>query len=564
MDPSIGDTSPPISKLTDDILHVIFSINADMADDSLWSRNDNKSYRALKVTRHTSQVSRYWRTFLLESPTIWAAVIDLELFRSSLENWREEVFRRCGRALLSVKGWVSWNALTDKDALINFFDTCWDRMKHFHVEVAYAALVGDETWLRILSRPATFLRSFKFQLQYYDSNEVHQLFPSSHNPEATPFSNVAPALRQFYQDPTTSISVLLRAPWLARLRVLELNFTSPQRPYATTIQVLDMLENLHLLEALSISARYLSQSSSTDSRPRQIKLPRLHHLGVAGRGLDNCIYFLDHITPQRKCTLSLHSETNPSLGPADEIGYGEKVDSLAKHFSVYAKALDWHNAQALTLSLSNQSVYATIHGKSCNVNSRFLDPPDNFHMKFRVEQILDSKSRDFLPFLRSIPSSILGILKVLDLHGLISSPHPQLHDFLTSLLSVETLITSNYAISRLLESSRNYSACFPSLNTLKLREFDNNRYGVSTNQDTVMDFLQWRTEGGRAIEILDLTLFPDACDQDFGFLEKVTGLRVRWRSRDGPVHEYVCGSGSPEMLDCRVYGFKFYGHGLAV
>jgi hypothetical protein len=170
MDPS---TSPPISKLTNDILLFIFSINADMTDESLMCWDDRKiPYKALHVTRRTSQVSRYWRTLILGSPTIWAGVIDLQLFRPSLESWREEVFQRCGRCLLSVKGLCSFER--DASACIHeirtpsssFSTPTWDQIKNLHVEVTYADQVDDETWLRILCRPAKFLCSFNLQFQY--------------------------------------------------------------------------------------------------------------------------------------------------------------------------------------------------------------------------------------------------------------------------------------------------------------------------------------------------------------------------------------------------------------
>ena len=186
------------------------------------------------------------------------------------------------------------------------------------------------------------------QLQYGD-NAIHQLFPSSHNLNVTPFSNVAPALRRFYHDPTTSISAL-RTPWLSQLHVLELNFTSTQS--ATTIQVLDLLENLHILEVLKISTEYSSLSSSTGKCLRPIELPQLHLLGIECTDLDHCIYFLEHIIPQQKCTLSLYSKCLMLSDIPDE-KYAEEVASLAEHFSMYAKALDWHDARVLSLRVSS-------------------------------------------------------------------------------------------------------------------------------------------------------------------------------------------------------------------
>ena len=551
MDPSIGGTSPPISKLTDDILLFIFSINADMTDESLSCGDDEKiSYRALHITRHTSQVSRYWRTLILESPTILAGVIDLELFRPSLKSWREEVFQRCGKCLLSVKGLCSFEksgfppAFTDTDAVIKFFNTYWDQIKNLHVEVTYADEVDGETWFRTLCRPARSLCSCNLQFRH--------CYPSFRNPDATLSWDVAPASLGFYHDPTTSISAL-RTPWLSQLRVLELKFPSTQRPHATTIRVLDLLKNLHILEVLKISIGNSSLESRPNKCPRPIELPQLHRLGLDCAELDDCIYFLKHIIPQQKCTLSLYSKKS-SMSPRDE-SYLSKLALLAEHFSVYAQALSCHDAQVLSLRLSSHSFGLAIYGKSWKDNSDFLHSSDNVHLKLDITPTYHVSGPgnivDFFPFLRSVPSSVLGVLKVFDLdirHNNCFTPalRPEFHNFLTSLLSVESLIAANnYTIVSLLESTSN-SAFFPSLHTLKMRQLKIFRVPAI---HTIMGFLQWRIKAGHAIEVLDLTLAQDAHEHQFVPLEEMTGLKVRWESQDEPVHEYICGTGSPEKLD---------------
>jgi hypothetical protein len=72
--------------------------------------------------------------------------------------------------------------------------------------------------------------------------------------------------------------------------------------------VLDLLGNLHILEVLKISTGDSSLEPRPDKRLRPIELPRLHRLGLNCTELDDCIYFLEHIIPQQKCTLSLYSQ----------------------------------------------------------------------------------------------------------------------------------------------------------------------------------------------------------------------------------------------------------------
>ena len=168
----------------------------------------------------------------------------------------------------------------------------------------------------------------------------------SYNPDATPLPSVAPALRNFYHDLMISVSALrVGAPWLSQLRILELKFTPTQRPRATTIRVLYLLGNLHILEVLKISAERSSFSLSTNKRLRPIELPRLHRLGLDCEELDDYVYFLEHIIPRQKCTLSLYSTR--FFGPADE-KYADKFASLAEHFSADAQALGWNGAQVLS------------------------------------------------------------------------------------------------------------------------------------------------------------------------------------------------------------------------
>ncbi len=61
---SAGPVSSPIQRLNFDILWHIFDINADIFDDD----------RALETTFATSYVCHDWRSFLLNSTSIWAHV----------------------------------------------------------------------------------------------------------------------------------------------------------------------------------------------------------------------------------------------------------------------------------------------------------------------------------------------------------------------------------------------------------------------------------------------------------------------------------------------------------
>ncbi|KAF8910202.1 hypothetical protein CPB84DRAFT_1764891, partial [Gymnopilus junonius] len=56
----------------------------------------------MTIARRTSQVCNMWRTVMLDSPSLWANIIDL---RQSQGHWREEVIRRTGTSPLSIRGY---------------------------------------------------------------------------------------------------------------------------------------------------------------------------------------------------------------------------------------------------------------------------------------------------------------------------------------------------------------------------------------------------------------------------------------------------------------------------
>ena len=62
--------------------------------------------QALHVTRATSQVCRHWRNLMLNTPSLWAKSIDLNLiFSGSFKiKWLEELLRRSRTAPLWIKG----------------------------------------------------------------------------------------------------------------------------------------------------------------------------------------------------------------------------------------------------------------------------------------------------------------------------------------------------------------------------------------------------------------------------------------------------------------------------
>ena len=86
--------SAAIHTLNDDVLQHIFEFNGDMFACS----------GALETTRMTSQVCQPWRDLILETPSLWAKLVDMDaIYDLRNRNWQNELIRRGGDAPLWIK-----------------------------------------------------------------------------------------------------------------------------------------------------------------------------------------------------------------------------------------------------------------------------------------------------------------------------------------------------------------------------------------------------------------------------------------------------------------------------
>ncbi len=95
---SVPSQSTYIDILDDDALLYIFTMNANMfVDDG-----------ALVTTCATSLVCRRWRNLMLDTPSLWAKLIDMGWISCAVEyEFRNELLRRTGTAPLWIKAtWI--------------------------------------------------------------------------------------------------------------------------------------------------------------------------------------------------------------------------------------------------------------------------------------------------------------------------------------------------------------------------------------------------------------------------------------------------------------------------
>jgi len=157
----IGDGSP-ILKLHDDLLWSIFDWNANMTEDKPATIFFFPKTRALTTTHQSSQVCQRWRRILLYASSLWGNSLDLDTLSLGNDQWRDEILRRTGISLLSVRSSLQPLAITrsksSREFFYSLFEKNWDRIRILHISKNLLYELNteiDETrWSRILSFPA--------------------------------------------------------------------------------------------------------------------------------------------------------------------------------------------------------------------------------------------------------------------------------------------------------------------------------------------------------------------------------------------------------------------------
>ncbi|KAF9476846.1 hypothetical protein BDN70DRAFT_881897 [Pholiota conissans] len=530
-------TIPPAFKLDDYLLWRIFITIADSEEGihRLYPYHSS----ALHTIRRGSQVCRYWRDVILNSPSLWASVVNLTHLQQKTDHWRDVVLRRSGTALLTVTG-----AVDIAQSLLFILDTQWKRIRKLDVVVYDFRSLEDERW-KALQQPAPCLESFRLGcargtplfLQDASSNIL--------------FADYAPLLHEFS---ASQINFLTLPPWFAHIRVLHISscFTMPQ--------LLDSLVDAHFLEWLDVQNGFTPVTGLDRFRELPVVvLPRLSRIQIRSN-VGTCLDFLEQIQPVYGCSLALQTD-DPTDAPT--VWGPLLLDKLRRIVSRYSKAyFSTHNIRELSLDIQKGrfrfSGYADnmppFNSPECHyfnvwINSRTGFTPTIVSLLFNC---LAS-----CPF-TGITSLIFKMVDILDF----DVSDSDFVSFISSLPNVEVLQTGFKTIA-LLNGLRCDAAphsptelpppivtpchAFPLLKTVKIQEIDQIQVNL---EDVVTDFFRWRNDSGVRIESLELMIYGYVTTRtpDLSFLEYlVPGMEVVWRSA-GPMMRYVCGEGNPNKL----------------
>ncbi|KJA26697.1 hypothetical protein HYPSUDRAFT_36425 [Hypholoma sublateritium FD-334 SS-4] len=459
-----------IYRLNCDLLLHIFEINANMFGDC----------DALRTTRRASQVCRGWRSLLLETPWIWARLLDMGWPRRRwpAPEWLAELLRRTGSAPL----WINArNALVAESPshisrfIFAILTNNWYRVERLvlRVEVPRWSVQNADLWGWVYT-PAP-------QLKVFDVYFGSALTP---HPSSVPlFADNAPALRSLVSD---HHPIDLHASWLPNLRCLDID--APCTPAEAVIA----LQSTKNLECLTLG---LLSTPEADSEPGVAHLSKLRELTLI-TGLEHCPFLLSHIYTALDCSFMYWP---PNI----------EEDHLAPHILVPAvRALGDFAKRTLNVAapthLGFYSDYYTLHFR---YGTKLGTPT------FRLGLI--SPRSSLLPYATTSiiidAFTCVGFTSVTDLIFRIPlgmAPDESLMAFLENLSAVETLTTGQGEL-RLLVKVQNRlplreggpTEVFPALKTIILSGQEYAAYSSLDTHSSVGAFVEARRAAGNVVTV---------------------------------------------------------------
>ena len=443
-------------------------MNADIFDD----------HRALKTTLATSCVCHDWRSCLLNSPSIWAHVIDLDHSLWSTVVGNDEMIRRCGSALMWMKTNKLYVTLHRLNPVLDIINKNWARIERLEVKI-FAGLMGHWT---PLYRPAMHLKSFAIYLnqEYYNFND---LFPSL-------FSGRAPMLREFHLEGNRCDFSPMS--WLQQLLSVELTGMTVSQ----TLKVLQSTPNLTNLQLADIIFDH------TDVMHPLVSLPHLAHLYLDIHGLFPGSALLEQMYIPPSCTMTFLVSRTKRGEIKRKSTFGPVIRALSTHAGLY---FTHHAPQHLELIFTNDKflfkLRTTVH---CDKPSFIFSLRLGLGEVFPAHILNMLLSEFSLPGLSTVTSFTVSI-------GNVDNPIPTLTNVVACLPSVTTVTTDKPSLRHLRAYSTHNEAtaetrvAFPALKVLEITpvpyccipsKFDN-------TPDPVSKFANARISRGHAIDIIE-------------------------------------------------------------
>ncbi len=510
-----------INVLDDDVLLHIFAKNSNMF-----------LYRhALHDTYVASQVCQRWRNLMLNTPSIWAKLIDVDYMSFVCDyDWWVELLKRSRTAPLWIR--IDWvNKLRPSDPYHNVepflfavLNDYWHQIQRLDACFQVGAAFHPTNWA-IFCRPAPSLEIFDVSFERTEPAENHD-----NTPLTTLFSGTAPRLRTFgFPEYTIDSNVA----WLCHLHFMRFDHTYTIR------LALAVLSSTHQLQELIL--RY--PTHETISAPFPIaSLPHLKYLEYTGSLLEGSI-LLDHVKIPINCSLNISNSCEGIPVTATEEQSLSIFTTFVRYFHGYIKS---HAPRLIELNYWRRfCITVTIVDKFPVDVSLIISIPL-------------CKAED-----SSIPLHTLSNIAFPELSCVIELKIPETVQLETSFgvffccfTSVTTICANSQTLEHLtalqydMNTTSNPITLFPLLETINLHSrFDSNDT-FEVDASTAM-FIWMRLQDGYPITTLRLPDYCCAVAPDLQKVSKCEGLKVLykfwirgdWDGSGGRSTdlEYICG-----------------------
>ena len=492
-----------VHTLDDDVLLRIFEFNCDMFTD----------YLALDTTRITSQVCREWRHLMLDTPSLWAKLIDVDrISEPNSPEWRTELVRRSGNAPLWIKaeeGSIGIdlntglrNSYNDK-FLLEVISENWHRVQRLVITQDY--VVSSIPW--ILFTPAPQLEHFEAMYNWDDEDPDAPITPL--------FGNDAPLLRSIYVNRDM---INPRASWLSHLHSLILNDTYS---LFDALALLSATSNLQTLKIVDINTNYTAASLPV------ISLPHLQDIQFCSNNSNSGITLLDHVKIPVGCSLAIHINGFAN-GTTHEYERPFIISTIDKFMRHSERSFQLNTFNRLDLG------YKKMHHILLAFES---DLPVERSLKIIVPLSGDSDTSVLKLFLAKIPQ--LGLTSITNLrfaaHGRFIS---HFGSFFNRLPSVDTISTDLQTLSHLADLDKSAirkateepDIVFPKLRFVSLVAHFKGLQKTSFINQVTSGFLVSRVRAGFPITTFDMSHYPPLdTAPNFQVLGDVKGLTVLYR-----------------------------------
>lgn len=525
---SVSPRSAYIHTLDDDALLHIFTINGDMF---LYPH-------ALRTTRTTSQVCQRWRTLMLDTPSLWAKLIDVDCISFAMNSveWRKELMKRTGTALL----WIRVESIRktqpaepSEHIRTFFFDTVrenWHRLQRLEMTIRVDTIFHPSSWITF-GRPAPVLETFN--VTFERMGPQHAEDPAD-IPLSTLFSGCAPMLRTFI---LTCFTIAQGAPWLCHLHSMEIDGNT----YNVRL-LLDILSSTHCLRELKIE----DLRHEDISTPLPIaSLPHLNYLGYRGNSQEGSI-LLDHIQIPSDCWLHVPGSNMENPKPATEEQYLSIATTFIQYLQRYLQSYVPHSIELG--HFSDHSIHVQIGTK--HPTYTYYTPLDiSFPLYKRGGSSVHSR---ILEKLALEEFSVIAHLKLSCGYPF----NPAMASFFRCFTSLRGISTNSQTLRYLTELQDNLNdtnkkiTLFPLLEYIVLfDDFVVSRKDIFKVDTATAGFILMRIRDGHPVTKLHLPSYCCTVAPDLEALAGAKGLKVLYTRRNANIfgkndeesNEYICG-----------------------